>query len=271
MRELSTRAIAGAVYVGVILTAIHFSFAAVAILMSLFLYICCTELSSLLSFSEKQKNALQIMSVISYYLLISTVFIPLGDLYFVPFALVSGSLVALVLFKEYNFVFAFIYLVIPLALLSFIGIPDYQFIDGKWSYSSHFNTDPILAIFVLMWCFDTFAYLSGRLIGKTPLAPSISPKKTWEGFWGGMLVSICAAILLSEFTQLNLGLLLPLAICISVAGTVGDLFESFIKRKAKVKDSGALIPGHGGLLDRLDGLLIAIPVCVSFIYIYKYL
>ena len=154
MRELSTRAIAGAVFVGLILTAIHFSFASVAILMSLFLYICCTELSFLLAFSEKQKNALQIASVISYYLLISPVFIPLGELYFVPFALVSGSIVALVLFKEYNFVFAMIYLIIPLALLSFIGIPDFQYLDGKWEYSSQFNTDPILSIFVLSVIFS---------------------------------------------------------------------------------------------------------------------
>lgn len=271
MRELSTRAIAGAVFVGLILTAIQLSFASVAVLMSLFLYICCTELSELLSFSEKQKNALQVVSVISYYLLISTVFIPLGDLYYVPFALVSGSIVALVLFKEYTFVFAMIYLVIPLALLSFIGIPDYQYLDGKWTYSNQFNTDPILAIFVFMWCFDTFAFLTGKFIGKTPLAPKISPKKTWEGFWGGLLVTMSVALLVSELTGLNLGLLLPLSICVAVAGTIGDLFESFIKRKANVKDSGNLIPGHGGLLDRLDGLLIAIPVCVSYIYIYNYL
>jgi len=268
MKELVTRSLAGLVYVGLMLTALKFSFAAVSILMSLFLYICCAELGGIIGMNEKELNVFQLLSVLAYYLLIAPVFIPLNHLVYIPMAIVSGSMFALAAFKQFNMVFGIIYLTIPLAMLSYIGMPDLHFIEGKWIYNEQFDTTPMLVIFIFIWTYDTFAYVFGRLIGKKPLAPKISPKKTWEGLFGGIIITVFIAMLLSQYVNLDVYLLVPLSICIALSGTIGDLFESYLKRKANVKDSGTILPGHGGLLDRLDGVLLAIPSAVCYIYLY---
>ncbi len=269
MNELLKRAIVGTVYVGLIVATTSYSFAFTSILMGFFVYICCTELGKILGMTEKQISAQQIIAVLSYYLLITPVFISLGDFYYVPFAIVSGTLIALTAYKEAEQVFSIIYITIPLALLSFIGISDYRYINGEWQYNEHFNTDPILMIFILIWCYDTFAYLCGKFMGKHLLAPKISPKKTWEGVFGGLSFTFLCAILLQYLFDIDLGILIPSAFIVVIFGTLGDLFESFLKRRANVKDSGNLLPGHGGLLDRLDGALLAIPTVVAYIFIYQ--
>ena len=122
---------------------------------------------------------------------------------------------------------------------------------------------PLLLI-VLIWCNDSFAYLSGSLIGKTPLT-AISPKKTWEGTAGGALLTVAAAILFSYLTgTYPFWLTIGFALCAAVAGTLGDLLESRLKRLAGVKDSGRLMPGHGGALDRFDSLLVAAPFALVY-------
>ena len=114
---------------------------------------------------------------------------------------------------------------------------------------------------LLVWASDTGAYLTGRLIGKHLLAPKISPKKTIEGAVGGMVLSVIAAMiiwrLISEGTWY---IFVILAVIISISAQIGDLFESALKRSAGVKDSGKLIPGHGGILDRFDSLIFALPL-----------
>ena len=116
----------------------------------------------------------------------------------------------------------------------------------------------LLWVFIVTWSTDIGAYFAGRRFGKRKLAPTISPGKTVEGLWGGMAAAalLGAAWVLS--TDLNWALL-PLAPLFAVAAQVGDLFESKMKRMAGIKDSGSWLPGHGGLLDRLDGL---VPVAV---------
>ena len=111
----------------------------------------------------------------------------------------------------------------------------------------------------IVWGTDTFAYFSGRLIGGPALSPQISPKKTWAGAIGGTLLGACMglAILYLQVATISIGLVL-LAIALSMISQVGDLAESWVKRKYAVKDTSSLIPGHGGLLDRIDGLLAAI-------------
>jgi phosphatidate cytidylyltransferase len=112
----------------------------------------------------------------------------------------------------------------------------------------------VLWIFITTWATDIGAYLVGRTIGRTPLAPSISPKKTVEGLVGG----VAAAAIFAGAWTLSLGLsktLLVLAPLFAIAAQGGDLFESWMKRRAGVKDSGAMLPGHGGFFDRLDGLV----------------
>lgn len=128
----------------------------------------------------------------------------------------------------------------------------------------------IMSLFVFIWVNDTFAYLTGKLAGRHKLFECISPKKTWEGTIGGLLFTLVAGFLFHHFIQiLLLHEWLIFAILVAVSGTYGDLAESLIKRKLQVKDSGNILPGHGGLLDRLDSLLFASPVAVIFLYIIK--
>lgn len=124
-----------------------------------------------------------------------------------------------------------------------------------------------LAVFLLIWATDTFAYASGKTLGRHPLAPAVSPSKTWEGFIGGIL----GAILVVTLLRLTLvGFLawhhaLVLALLCSLATHAGDLAASRFKREAQVKDSGTLLPGHGGLLDRFDGAIVAAPVSYCYL------
>ena len=121
---------------------------------------------------------------------------------------------------------------------------------------------PILLLFALVitWVGDTAAYFVGRAIGKYKLAPHLSPKKTWEGTIASFLGSLIVALVFSRFMMLPWGHLLGMAAVGNVAGQVGDLLESAYKRSAGIKDSGSILPGHGGVLDRIDALILAIPV-----------
>jgi phosphatidate cytidylyltransferase len=124
-----------------------------------------------------------------------------------------------------------------------------------------------LLIFVFVWLNDTFAYLTGITLGKRPFFPRISPKKSWEGFWGGLIITLfCSQIVAFYFPHIiNWHQSLVFAIVTVVFGTWGDLVESLLKRAGGVKDSGAFFPGHGGVLDRLDSVILAAPAV--FIYI----
>jgi phosphatidate cytidylyltransferase len=121
---------------------------------------------------------------------------------------------------------------------------------------------PVLLLFVLVitWVGDSAAYFVGRSIGKHPLAPHLSPKKTWEGTVASFLGSLIVAAIFARFMTVPLPHLLGMAAVGNVAGQVGDLLESAYKRSAGIKDSGSLLPGHGGVLDRIDALILAIPV-----------
>jgi phosphatidate cytidylyltransferase len=113
------------------------------------------------------------------------------------------------------------------------------------------------------------AYIIGSFIGKTPFS-SISPKKTWEGTLGGALLCVASAWTIANFFQLGIPTIVVIvfALIAAVFGTLGDLLESKLKRMAQVKDSGAIMPGHGGALDRFDSLLLAAPVAALFIYYF---
>ena len=121
----------------------------------------------------------------------------------------------------------------------------------------------ILYLFALTWTFDTFAYIFGVKFGKHKILPSISPKKSWEGFIGGLIFTTILAIFI--FGE-NINKILMYSVLIPISATLGDFIESYYKRKAMAKDSGNLIPGHGGMLDRMDSFLISISV-ISLIII----
>ena len=127
----------------------------------------------------------------------------------------------------------------------------------------------IIAAMVTVWAADSFAYFAGKSFGHRPLAPSLSPKKTIEGVVGGLL-GACLVLLLSAFLGFdpalqgsNLLLWVAAGVLAALVSVAGDLFQSRIKRRAGVKDSGSILPGHGGILDRIDGLIAAIPVFAS--------
>lgn len=120
----------------------------------------------------------------------------------------------------------------------------------------------VLYALAVVWACDTGAYLVGSLWGRRPLWPAVSPKKTWEGAIGGTLLAVLAAVLLAGplLDGARPAQAAVLGLCAAIAAQIGDLFESRLKRKAGIKDSGALLPGHGGILDRLDSLLFAAPI-----------
>lgn len=149
-----------------------------------------------------------------------------------------------------------VYIALPYTLI--VMIP---FIKNDYEYINTY----ILGVFMMVWINDTFAYMVGSTIGKHKLFPRISPNKTIEGFIGGMIFTILGAYILSyffsEMTFLNW---LVFALIVSIFGVLGDLIESMFKRQAGVKDSGNIIPGHGGILDRMDSVIFVAP----FIFIY---
>lgn len=135
-----------------------------------------------------------------------------------------------------------------------------------YSTEGWYNSEIILGFFLLIWSNDTFAYLVGRVIGKTKLFERISPKKTWEGTIGGATCTQGIAYLISNyFPNLEPIHWHAIALIVSVFGTLGDLVESKLKRSLDVKDSGTILPGHGGILDRFDGVLIAAPFVVCYL------
>ena len=129
----------------------------------------------------------------------------------------------------------------------------------------------IMGIFILIWVNDSFAYLVGKSIGRNKLYPSISPKKTIEGALGGFVFAMLAAYLLAKYEPiLSPVQWIILASVIVITGSMGDLLESKLKRQAGVKDSGAILPGHGGMLDRLDSLIFAAPFAYLTLNIFSY-
>ena len=137
---------------------------------------------------------------------------------------------------------AFLYVLFPLLLVHFITVK------------------LVLLMFILTWTFDTFAYITGVKFGKHKIMPSISPKKSWEGFLGGFIFTIISAYLtVSYLPSIELNHAIVISLLTPFTATIGDFIESYYKRKAEVKDSGNLIPGHGGILDRMDAFMITIP------------
>lgn len=148
-----------------------------------------------------------------------------------------------------------LYTVLPFGLLSEIA-----------SFRDAYNPGILLGYFVLIWTSDTFAYLVGRKIGKNRLFERISPKKSWEGSIGGALAATAMAWLLSRFyPDVELWIWMVMAAIIVTTGTLGDLTESLLKRSLNVKDSGNILPGHGGLLDRFDAILLSAPFVWAFL------
>lgn len=153
----------------------------------------------------------------------------------------------------------------------YVMIP-FQFFHALAFVQGDFDFHIPLGFLIMLWANDTGAYLSGYFFGRTKLFERHSPKKTWEGFIGGVLIAAVAGFILSRFyIELSWRHWVSVAILIGGFGTLGDLVESMFKRSINVKDSGGILPGHGGLLDRFDGLLIAAPVVFAYLYLISIL
>ena len=148
-----------------------------------------------------------------------------------------------------------IYVALPMAALLYIP----QMLVGKWSAWA------MMAFLSIIWINDIFAYLVGITLGKHRLCERISPKKSWEGFFGGLVGAVGAALLFGYLFEGNLLVWGGLGLVTALAGVAGDLVESLIKREVDVKDSGKMMPGHGGFLDRFDALFVAAPFALFYL------
>ncbi len=166
-----------------------------------------------------------------------------------------------------NTILPSLYISLPFSLL-IIG-------NNTINHSQEYSPSFILVFFFTLWSSDTGAFLAGKAFGKHKLFAKISPNKTWEGTIGGAILALSAAYFCSfYYTEMTALEWMIMALIIVVFGSFGDLVESMLKRNNNVKDSGRILPGHGGILDRFDGLLIASPVVFAFlilkdlVYIY---
>ena len=165
--------------------------------------------------------------------------------------------------------FPLLYIVLPFSMFPYLAFAR----NGLGSLLYHpgitFSPGIILGFFILLWSNDTGAYLSGITFGKHKLFERISPKKTWEGFFGGLILTVCVACLIAgKLGVVNIAGWIIIALIITVSGTYGDLIESMLKRNAGVKDSGSILPGHGGFLDRFDSVILSLPLVYLYISVF---
>lgn len=265
---MKVRAISGFFFLVIVIGAIVFSAWSMAFLFLIISLIGLNEFYNLTETKEQSPNGILglFLGIIVYTLLffvsinqIETDFLALS---FIGFSIIGGLEL---LRKKKNpigniaiTVFSIIYIVIPFGLLSFIA-----------NHSGSYSFQIPLGILIIIWTGDTFAYLVGRQFGKHKLLERVSPKKTWEGYFGGVVFSILAGYLLSIFySDLSFSQWLTVALIIGLLGTAGDLIESMLKRSAGVKDSGNLMPGHGGVLDRFDSLLFVVPFVLFYLSVW---
>ncbi|MDB2384997.1 phosphatidate cytidylyltransferase [Polaribacter sp.] len=259
MRNLLRRSFSGIVYVVLFIFSILFSQESYLIFVSILGVLCIWEFSRIIKF----KNP------ISYFLFLGIIYLIVKrpDNYAVAIILsitvLSSLLLVYQLFAKKDISFhnerskfglMMRYMIFSLSFILLLPI-----FDGDY------HKYLMICILILIWVNDSFAFLVGKNFGKRKLFESVSPKKTIEGFVGGLLFAVLASFLISlynkEFNFFNWAVI---AIIISIIGTIGDLIESKFKRFAGVKDSGRIMPGHGGILDRLDSLLFVAP----FVYLY---
>lgn len=271
MKELLIRALSGAIYIALLLFTLY-NQSALTILFLVFGIICLLEFNKLIKlksvipfiifvllygffgFWETLMNSNKGMDEASQILLVLTIFVQLiliKDLF---------SEKTIPLFQSKRYIITTFYLTSAFVFLMLIA-----------KFYTNYNPNILLGSFILVWVSDSFAYLIGKNFGKQKLFPSVSPKKTVEGFLGGLFFACIASYFIAKYSYtLKFSFWLILAIIISVFGTIGDLIESKFKRQAGVKDSGVIMPGHGGLLDRLDSIIFAAPFIYMFLRLLKY-
>jgi len=270
MKEILVRSLSGLLYILLLLISLKYQ-CALIILFFIFGLICMLEftrliqlkskipfiifiiLYSVFGYSQLGLNYIQGLDEATQILMVISIFVEL----FLIKDLFSERTIPL--FSSKRFIITTFYLSSAFVFLILIA-----------NYHKPYNPCILLGTFILVWTNDTFAFLVGKNFGKQKLFEKISPKKTVEGFLGGLFFSCVASYFIATFTNsLSFTSWLVLSIIISVFGTLGDLIESKFKRQADVKDSGAIMPGHGGLLDRLDSIIFAAPFIYLFLRVFQ--
>lgn len=273
MKNVIIRSISGAVYVALIIAAIVTGRYGIIALTAVFALLAGIEYQHLVALKGGRRAVTSVISAIDVAILLLLQAVTFTASQF-RLDIFAGCILSLVIIIVARFVMSlydkrpeafaetgrsmlgYIYIGLPLGALNLICL----FTDFYWY---------ILAMFVMIWLNDTGAFCVGSLFGRRKLFERLSPKKSWEGFWGGMIFCGLAGVLFHFLAPdtLTLASWIALGITVSVFSTWGDLFESMMKRSLGVKDSGKLIPGHGGILDRIDSLLFVAPVTLIFLLI----
>jgi phosphatidate cytidylyltransferase len=285
MNETLKRALSGAVYIILLIASTLYSTESFFVLFGIFLLIAVSEFCDLV---QLHKIFPLLLASVTYFLFFKIATARDGLFFEIHSSNINELIVLfLTLFATikciilvfhnkqkpaiYSFFSKYVYL-IGYVILPFIIITKIPFgIKG-------YNPKIIISIFVLIWTNDTFAYIVGKSIGRTKLLERISPKKTIEGFVGGVIFAIIASYLISKYyinpkenyLDKSIFIWMIIAVIVGVFGTIGDLVESKFKRNAGVKDSGKIMPGHGGILDRLDSVIFVAPIVFLFYQILNY-
>jgi phosphatidate cytidylyltransferase len=227
--------------------------------------------------AEPQRNA-GILTAILIYLI--SFFVAAGMLDSLSYLLVMAAFMLIIILELYrkkdkpfdslaHTIFGIIFISLPYSLFPFLAFGFNGLSALLPGMFPHFSPGIMLGFLLLSWSFDIAAYLFGSYLGKHKLFKRISPEKSWEGFFSGLLVALLVAWPVSLWiTEPGLVSWMIIALLISLAGTAGDLVESMLKRSAGVKDSGTILPGHGGILDRFDSLILSLPLVYLFLILF---
>lgn len=275
MKNILVRSLSGAVYVGLIVASILLGFECFWVLILALAILSVIEIQNLFSVNGRILGAVRALDLVSLAVLLSASWIinvnSSANLVDILFCL---SAIFLIIYMPLRILSAVAdksegslrNVFCSLLSLIYVGLP-LLFLEMAYLLPE-MGSKLVLTTFIYIWLNDTGAYITGISFGKHRLCERLSPKKSWEGFWGGFCFCLIAGALTPLFIRMNVEnawlLWMVYAAVVSVMSTFGDLFESLIKRRFGVKDSGKLIPGHGGVLDRIDSLLAVTPITFIF-------
>lgn len=278
MKNFIQRAVTGIIFVAVLIGCILYGPLSFGILFCIISAMATFEFCNLVNRQEGVNINRNICTLGSVFLFLCFFYYginPMEPGIFIPYlALVIYLLVSELYLKKENPInnwaysmFSQVYVALPFALLNVLAFQN----DAEISVSEYIGILP-LSIFIFNWVNDSGAYCTGMLFGKHRLFERISPKKSWEGSIGGGVFSIIAAFVLAHFFPFMPTIAwVGLALTVVVFGTWGDLTESLLKRHLGIKDSGNILPGHGGMLDRFDSTIMAVPAAVVYLYFLSFM
>ena len=265
MKEVSIRLLSGVLYVSLVLFSLFTSSEWYLVLILCLAIITVHEFLKLISMKGVVPYIL--VAIPFYFIAFNSI-----DDYLLHSLLFFSILINIFLFRDVMLLDKITFFKSkPYLYIIFYIVSGFIFLTLIPSIGSAFQPELVLGIFILTWTNDTFAYLIGKKFGKRKLKEKISPKKTIEGFIGGLLAVLIAGVIIFNTTLLYSPVFwLILALLVSILGTTGDLIQSKFKRLAGVKDSGRMMPGHGGIYDRLDSIIFASPFIYLFIIFMNY-